>query len=107
MRGFVWEWAYHSYPARPEQAQLAFLREPMVGAGAVRPAAPCRVGRGHFRAGGQARSRRPRANLSPTLDEDETKIERVQRGERASQLSRVSTIATILVLAATHAFAAA
>jgi hypothetical protein len=81
MRDFVWDWAYRSYPAKLEQAQLAFSREPMVGAGALRPAAPCQVGRYHFRAVGQARSRRPRAHLSPTLDEDENKIERAQRGE--------------------------
>src|SRR5262249_3643781 len=81
MWGFVWDWAYRSYPAKPEQAQLDFSREPMVGTGAVRPPAPCQMGRCHFRAVSQARPHRPRANLSPTLGEDENKIERVQRGE--------------------------
>ena len=86
MWGFVWDWAYRSHPAKPEQPQLDFSREPMVGAGAVRPAAPCQMGRCHSgqarpRLRGQARPRRPRANLSPILGEDENKIERVQRGE--------------------------
>src|SRR5215467_9967169 len=86
MWGFVWDWAYRSHPAKPEQPQLDFSREPMVGAGAVRPAAPRQMGRYHSgqarpRLRGQARPRRPRANLSPILGEDENKIERVQRGE--------------------------
>src|SRR5262245_13357525 len=81
MRGFVWDWAYRSDPAQPEQAPIDFSREPMVGAGASRPAAPRQVGRCHFRVVTQARSHRSRANLSPTLGEDENKIERVQRGE--------------------------